>query len=255
MLTPTILVTGGAGYVGSHTVLALADAGYRVVVVDNLTRGHREAIEELPNVTLIVGDVGDRGLMRSVFADHNISTVMHFAAYAYVGESVQDPAVYYRNNVVATLNLLDAMLAAGVKRMVFSSTCATYGIPHAVPILEDHPQHPISPYGATKLMVERILEDYDAAYGLRSVVYRYFNAAGADPKGRSGERHDPETHLIPLVLQAAAGERECIPVLGTDYPTADGTCIRDYVHVCDIAEAHLLGLRYIESGKQSDRFH
>ncbi len=231
---PTILVTGGAGYIGSHAVLALKNAGYGVVVLDNLVYGHRELVEKVLQVELIVGDTNDRALLDELFASHQIAAVMHFSAYAYVGESVTDPDKYYRNNVVGTLTLLEAMLAASVKQFVFSSTCATYGVPIQVPISEDHPQNPINPYGATKLMVERILADFDVAYGLSSVYFRYFNAAGADPTGLLGEDHDPETHIIPLVLMTALGLRESVSIFGTDYPTPDGTCIRDYIHVTDL---------------------
>lgn len=251
---PTILVVGGAGYIGSHAVLALQQTGYNVVVLDNLVYGHRDLMETL-QVELIEGDMNDRALLDQLFATHDIAAVMHFAAYAYVGESVTEPAKYYRNNVVATLTLLEAMLAAGIKTFVFSSTCATYGVPKTVPIPEDHPQSPINPYGMTKLMVEKILADFDRAYGLKSVCFRYFNAAGADPEGRLGEDHDPETHLIPLVLQTALGKRESISVFGTDYPTEDGTCIRDYIHVTDLATAHVLGLEYLLKGGDSEVFN
>ncbi len=240
----TILVTGGAGYIGSHAVLALKHAGYEVVVLDNLVYGHRDLVEKL-QVKLIVGDLCDRTLLDDLFNNHNISAVMHFAAYAYVGESVTNPSIYYRNNVVGTLTLLDAMMAASIKKLVFSSTCATYGIPKTVPIPEDHPQNPINPYGASKLMVERMLSDFDTAYDFKSVCFRYFNAAGADPNGLLGEDHNPETHLIPLVLQTALGKRESVSIFGTDYPTPDGTCIRDYIHVTDLADAHVLGLKYL----------
>lgn len=238
---PTILVTGGAGYIGSHTVLALKQAGFDVIILDNLVYGHRDLVEKVLQVELVIGDTGDRALLDDLFKTHDVAAVIHFSAYAYVGESVSDPAKYYRNNVLGTLTLLEAMLAASVKNFVFSSTCATYGVPEVVPIPEDHPQNPINPYGATKLMVERILSDFDVAYGFKSVRFRYFNAAGADPNGRLGEDHNPETHLIPLVLQTALGKRESISVFGTDYPTADGTCIRDYIHVSDLADAHVLG--------------
>lgn len=251
----TILVTGGAGYIGSHAVLQLKQAGYTVVVLDNLVYGHRDIVEQVLQVELIEGDTNDRALLDQLFASHNIAAVMHFAAYAYVGESVHDPDKYYRNNVIGTLTLLEAMLAANIKQFVFSSTCATYGVPKTVPIPEDHPQNPINPYGMTKLMVEHILSDFDTAYGLKSVCFRYFNAAGADPEGRLGEDHQPETHLIPLVLQTALGLRESVAVFGTDYPTADGTCIRDYIHVTDLASAHVLGLEYLLKGGQSDRFN
>jgi UDP-glucose 4-epimerase len=206
-------------------------------------------------VELVVGDISDRPLLDQLFATRDIAAVMHFAAYAYVGESVQTPAKYYRNNVVGTLTLLEAMIAANVKKMVFSSTCATYGVPEIVPIPENHPQNPINPYGASKLMVERILKDFDTAYELKSVCFRYFNAAGADPEGRLGEDHNPETHLIPLVLQAALGIRESISVFGTDYPTPDGTCLRDYIHVTDLATAHVQGLDYLLQGGNSEIFN
>lgn len=251
---PTILVTGGAGYIGSHAVLALKRAGYGVVVIDNLVYGHRELVEKL-QVELIVGDTNDRALLDKLFATHNISAVMHFSAYAYVGESVTDPDKYYRNNVVGTLTLLEAMLAASIKQFVFSSTCATYGVPNQVPIPEEHSQNPINPYGFTKLAVERILMDFDVAYGLKSVLFRYFNAAGADPTGLLGEDHEPETHLIPLVLMAALGKRDSVSIFGTDYPTPDGTCIRDYIHVTDLADAHILGMEYLLQGGDTAVFN
>lgn len=252
---PTVLVTGGAGYIGSHAVLALQQAGYGVIVLDNLVYGHRDIAERVLQVELIEGDIGDRALLDRLFSTHQIEAVMHFAAYAYVGESVTEPAKYYRNNFVGTLTLLEAMLAASVKQFVFSSTCATYGVPNQVPIPEDHPQNPINPYGATKLMIERVLRDFDKAYGLRSVCFRYFNAAGADPEGRLGEDHNPETHLIPLVLLAALGKRDSVSIFGTDYPTPDGTCIRDYIHVTDLAAAHVLGLEYLLNGGDSTIFN
>ncbi len=254
MAKPTILVTGGAGYIGSHVVLALSQAGYPVVVLDNLDYGHKELIASIPNVELIIGDTIDRPLLDILFNNHQIGAVMHFSAYAYVGESVTAPAKYYRNNVVGTLSLLEAMVAAGVDKFVFSSTCATYGNPQAIPITEDHPQAPINPYGATKLMVERILQDFEI-YGLNSVCFRYFNAAGANPEGLLGEDHTPETHLIPLTLFAAMGKIPAISVFGTDYDTPDGTCIRDYIHVNDLASAHILGLEYLLAGGKSDRFN
>lgn len=243
-----ILVTGGAGYIGAHAVLALQRSGHQVVVLDNLTYGHQYIIEQVLKVPLIIGDIADRCLLNKLLSNEDISAVMHFAAYAYVGESVAHPDKYYRNNVVGTLTLLESMLAAGVKTFVFSSTCATYGVPDITPILETHPQHPVNPYGSGKLMVEQILKDFDLAYGLKSVIFRYFNAAGADPGGLIGEDHTPETHLIPLVLMTASGKNRSIPILGTDYPTADGTCIRDYIHVSDIAQAHVLGLNYLLQG-------
>ena len=254
MSKEAILVTGGVGYIGSNAVLALQQQGYEVIILDNLTNGHRY-IADVLSTKLIVGDIADRPLLDRVFAENNIQAVMHFAAYAYVGESVADPAKYYRNNVVGTLVLLDAMLAAGVKKLVFSSTCATYGVPHQIPITEAHVQDPINPYGTSKLTVEKIIKDYDLAYGLRSIIFRYFNAAGAEPSGLLGEEHEPETHLIPLVLLTALGKRKSINIFGTDYPTDDGTCIRDYIHVYDLAKAHILGLNYLLEENKSDIFN
>ncbi len=251
----TVLVTGGAGYIGSHAVLALKQAGYNVIILDNLVYGHREIAEDVLKTELIVGDTNDRALLDQLFASRPIDAVMHFAAYAYVGESVSHPDKYYRNNVIGTLTLLEAMNAAAIDKFVFSSTCATYGVPETVPIPENHPQNPINPYGASKLMVERILTDFDHAYNLRSVRFRYFNAAGADPNGELGEDHDPETHLIPLTLFAALGKRDAISIFGTDYPTPDGTCIRDYIHVTDLATAHVLGLEYLIKGGKTDKFN
>ncbi|MGL5793340.1 MAG: UDP-glucose 4-epimerase GalE, partial [Waterburya sp.] len=212
-----ILVTGGAGYIGSHSVLKLIEEGYEVVILDNLVYGHQDLVETVLKTKLIVGDTSDRALLQQIFSDHQIEAVMHFAAYAYVGESVTKPAKYYQNNVLGTFTLLEAMLEANINKFIFSSTCATYGVPQKVPITEDQPQNPINPYGATKLMVERILQDFDPAYDFRSVCLRYFNAAGADPQGRIGEDHNPETHLIPLVLQTALGHRESVSIYGTDY--------------------------------------
>jgi UDP-glucose 4-epimerase len=248
----TVLVTGGAGYVGSHALNELRASGVDCVVLDNLARGRRELTRGAP---LVVGDIGDPLLVRGVLRDYGVDAVMHFAAYAYVGESVERPSIYYRNNVAATLSLLECMRDAGVHKFIFSSTCATYGLPQAVPITEEHPQAPVNPYGASKLMVERILRDYDAAYGMRSIVLRYFNAAGADPQGAIGEMHEPETHLIPLALQTANGSRERVSVFGTDYPTPDGTCVRDYIHVTDLAQAHLLALERLRKGEGSDAFN
>lgn len=252
---PTILVTGGAGYIGSHAVKALQREGYGVIVLDNLVYGHREIVEDVLHAKLVVGDTRDRALLDELFQTHEIAAVMHFAAFAYVGESVTDPAKYYRNNVTGTLTLLEAMVAANVKKFVFSSTCATYGVPQVMPIPEDHPQNPINPYGASKLMAERFLADFDVAYDFKSVSFRYFNAAGADPSGAIGEAHDPETHLIPLALMVALGKRESLSVFGTDYPTEDGTCIRDYIHVNDLASAHVLGLEYLLKGGKTDVFN
>ena len=247
-----VLVTGGAGYIGSHVVKELQAAGIPCVVLDNLVRGHRELVTD---ADLIVGDVGDAALVGRIIRDHRIDAVMHFAAYAYVGESAAEPLTYYDNNVAATVRLLRALVDSDVRMLVFSSTCATYGMPEATPMTEAHPQRPINPYGATKLMVERILQDVDRAHDLRSVVLRYFNAAGAHPSGAIGEWHVPETHLIPLALQAAAGLRESVEIYGTDYPTPDGTCVRDYIHVTDLAQAHVLGLHYLQSGKASEAFN
>jgi UDP-arabinose 4-epimerase len=240
-----VLVTGGAGYIGSHTCKALAQAGYLPVTYDNLTRGHEWAVKWGP---LERGDLLDATRLSEVLAMYRPEAVIHLAALAYVGESVSEPAKYYRNNVVGTLNLLDVMRRAGIDKIVFSSTCATYGVPESVPIIEEMSQQPINPYGASKLMIERILSDYADAYGLEVVSLRYFNAAGADPAGEVGEEHDPETHLIPLVLQAAAGARPHVTVFGDDYDTPDGTCIRDYVHVSDLASAHVLAMRALGRG-------
>ena len=234
-----VLVTGGAGYIGSHACKALAAAGHVPIAVDNLVYGHRWAVRWGP---LEVVDISDAKGIDQIFATYRPDAVMHFAAYAYVGESVTDPAKYYRNNVAGSLSLLEAMVRHGVDKIVFSSTCATYGNPVSIPITEDHPQAPINPYGASKQMVERMLADFGVAHGLRSAALRYFNAAGADPDGEIGEAHDPETHLIPLVLEAAAGIRPHITVFGDDYDTRDGTCVRDYVHVTDLADAHVRAL-------------
>jgi UDP-glucose-4-epimerase GalE len=247
-MSNTVLVTGGAGYIGSHACKALALAGYRPVVFDNLSRGHREAVRWGP---LVEGDTADRASLAGALEAHRAFAVMHFAAFAYVGESVTEPALYYRNNLAGTLSLLDAMVEAGVDKIVFSSTCATYGNPASVPMGETAPQHPVNPYGETKLAIERALHWYGQAYGLRSASLRYFNAAGADPEGEIGELHNPETHLIPLILQAALGQRPHIDIYGTDYPTPDGTAIRDYIHVQDLAEAHLRALEHLAAGRES----
>ncbi len=250
-----VLVTGGGGYIGSHCVLALLDRGYEVLVLDNFVYGHRDFLTDILRVDWVEGDVTDRLVLDHIFRHHSIGAVFHFAAYAYVGESVKLPGKYYRNNVVGSLTLLEAMVEHRIPYFIFSSTCATYGIPQTIPIPEDHPQNPINPYGQSKLMVEQMLKDFDRAYNLRSVIFRYFNAAGADPQGRLGEDHDPETHLIPLVFYAALGRRSGIAIYGTDYPTPDGTCIRDYIHVMDLAEAHILGLEYLRAGQPSDVFN
>ena len=243
-----ILVTGGAGYIGSHTSKALAAAGYTPVVLDNLSTGHRWAVKWGP---LVVADIADRARVKSVVKEWDIEAVIHFAAHAYVGESVRQPQKYFDNNVTKTLALLDTLLEAGVSKVVLSSSCATYGVPHKLPISEGHPQEPINPYGASKLFVEKILYWYELAYGLRHMNLRYFNAAGADPDWEIGEDHDPETHLIPLVIAAAQGVNRTFEVFGTDYDTADGTAVRDYVHVCDLACAHINALDYLLAGGHS----
>ncbi|MEZ4529368.1 MAG: UDP-glucose 4-epimerase GalE [Desulfobacterales bacterium] len=234
-----ILVVGGAGYIGSHMCKYLAGKGYRPVVLDSLVYGHPQAVKWGP---LIKGNVSDTGLLRQVFSEYDFAAVMHFAAFAYVGESVTNPAKYYRNNVAATIALLEIMGEKKVTHFIFSSSCATYGNPLEIPITENHPQNPINPYGRSKLMVEQILSDFEKAYGLNSVSLRYFNAAGADPDRELGEDHRPETHLIPLILQTVLGKRKSLHVFGADYPTKDGTCIRDYIHINDLAHAHLLAL-------------
>ena len=248
----SVLITGGAGYIGSHTVRLLCSEGYQVVVLDNLVYGHKGAIVD-ESAKLVVGDVGDRDLLTQLFAAHDFIGVIHFAAYAYVGESVNDPLKYYRNNTAEPLTLLEVMFEFSCKTFVFSSTCATYGEPERLPLTEDHPQKPVSPYGKSKLMVEWILDDCDIAWGLKSAALRYFNASGCSTDGLIGEDHSPETHLIPLVLQAIKGEISEITVFGTDYPTDDGTCIRDYIHVEDLATAHLAALRHLTEGGGSLR--
>lgn len=258
-----ILVTGGAGYIGSHAVRALTQAGHEPVVLDNLVYGHREIVEQVLKVPLASGQLGDRPMLDALLRGQHpclrgtsmeakpIEAVIHFAAYAYVGESVSDPAKYYRNNLGDTLTLLEAMLALAKEQeklpipIVFSSTCATYGPPKQIPMTEDHGQNPINPYGQSKLMVEKLLIDFASAYHLPSVIFRYFNAAGADPSAEIGEDHDPETHLIPRVLDAMSGREPYLQIFGDDYPTPDGTCIRDYIHVSDLADAHVLGLERI----------
>lgn len=241
-----ILVIGGAGYVGSHTVRLLVATGHDVLVYDNLSKGHRLAVTQ--GAELIIGELGDRANLQRVLEENKIEAVMHFAAFALVGESVAQPAMYYQNNVTATLEMLEAMRAAGVWRIVFSSTTATYGQPEKIPIAETTPQLPINPYGFTKLVIEHALTDYAHAYGFGCAALRYFNAAGASPAGDIGEDHDPESHLIPLVLQTALGQRERIGIFGDDYPTPDGTCIRDYIHVDDLADAHLKALSLLAPG-------
>lgn len=247
-----VLVVGGAGYIGSHMVKLLLDHGHEVVTFDNLSSGHRDAV--LGGV-FVEGDLADPVALNAVFTKHQPEAVMHFASYIQVGESVRRPDMYYRNNFSNTLNLLDAMVAHGVKHFIFSSTAAVFGEPEYLPIDEIHPRRPVNPYGQSKLMVEQVLVDYDHAFGLKSVCLRYFNAAGADPEGLLGERHEPETHLIPLVLQVASGFRPEISVFGRDYDTPDGTCVRDYIHIADLCSAHALALAYLKNGGISERFN
>ena len=247
-----ILVVGGAGYIGSHMVQMLGRQGCEVTTLDNLSSGHRDAVL---NGRFVHGDIADTALLTGLFAHGRFDAVMHFASFIQVGESVAQPARYYRNNVSNTLNLLEVMQAFEVRRFIFSSTAATFGEPLYTPIDEVHPQRPVNPYGRTKLMVEQALADLDTAWGLRSVSLRYFNAAGACPQGRLGERHDPETHLIPLVLQAASGRRPHIGVFGRDYDTPDGTCIRDYIHIEDLCQAHALALQHLMQGGASQAFN
>ncbi len=241
-----VMVVGGAGYIGSHMVKLLDKAGHQVVVLDNLSTGHKSSVTASQ---LVVGDMENSELVESLLRDHKIDSVMHFAAHALVGESVEHPAKYYQNNAVATLSLLESMRKCDVKRIVFSSTCATYGVPDKVPIDEQEKQSPVNPYGFTKLVCEQAMEDYAHAYGLGYAALRYFNAAGASPDGDIGEDHDPESHLIPIVLQVALGQREHITVFGDDWPTPDKTCVRDYIHVDDLGAAHMLALEKIESGQ------
>jgi UDP-glucose 4-epimerase len=243
----TILITGGAGYIGSVTTELLRARGEQVVVLDNLSRGYRDAVA--PEIPFYEGNVGDRELVAGIVREHKIDACVHFAAFAYVGESVSQPTLYYENNVAQGINLLGALVTAGVRKFVFSSTCATYGEPQQIPIDESHPQLPANPYGWSKLFIERILADYDRAYNLKFVALRYFNASGASAD--RGERHDPETHLIPLVLKAAQKQLDYVTVFGNDYPTHDGTCVRDYIHVSDLGDAHALALDYLRDGSSS----
>ena len=247
-----ILVVGGAGYIGSHMVKDLLRAGYEVVTMDNLSTGHREL---LPGGIFFKGNLGDGKLLDRIFSEYQISAVMHFAAYSLVGDSMRNPLAYYRNNIAGTIELIAAMIRHSVKYFIFSSSAAVYGEPVEIPIREDHPCNPTNPYGATKVAVEQLLNDCDYAYGLKSVSLRYFNAAGADESCEIGELHEPETHLIPLVLKAASGEQKNIKIFGTDYPTHNGTCIRDYVHVSDLAQAHLLALEALFSGEGSSVYN
>jgi UDP-glucose 4-epimerase len=253
-----ILVTGGAGYIGSHCVLALLENGYEVVIFDNLSTGHIETVEKLKkygHVDFVKGDLQNLSDIKSLFNLYKTDAVIHFAAFSQVGESVKNPQKYYMNNVCGTLNLLSAMLEAGVKKIVFSSTAATYGEPEYIPIDEKHPQNPINPYGQTKLMIEKIMDDYDKAYGLKSVRLRYFNVAGADSQGRVGEWHEPETHLIPNILKSTFSGGQTFKMFGTDYDTKDGTCVRDYINVEDLAQAHLLALDYLNKGGETNYFN
>ncbi|RPJ44565.1 MAG: UDP-glucose 4-epimerase GalE [Candidatus Latescibacterota bacterium] len=247
-----VLVTGGAGYIGSQTVKELRREGFEPVVVDNLSTGHRESVK---GAELHEFSVADRDRMLALLRERPVEAVIHFAAFCYVGESMEDPLRYYRNNVAGSIHLLEALIESGVRKFVFSSTCATYGEPVAMPLREDHPQHPVNVYGDTKLAVERMLLALGASHGLRSVILRYFNAAGADPEGELGEDHEPETHLIPLVLQVPLGRRKQVRIFGDDYDTPDGTCIRDYIHTVDLARAHILSLRYLADGGPSDAFN
>ncbi len=247
-----ILVVGGAGYIGSHMCKYLARKGYLPVVLDNLSLGHRQAVQWGP---LYEGNMDDQALLEKIFTTHEIKAVMHFAAFCYVGESVEKPLKYYQNNISSTLGLLASMLAHGVDKLIFSSTCATYGEPEFLPITEEHPQNPINPYGRSKLMMEQIFADLEVSDDLQTVCLRYFNAAGADPEGELGEDHDPETHLLPLVLQTALGQRDELTVFGNDYPTEDGTCIRDYIHITDLAQAHFLSLQHLLDGGGSKKYN
>jgi UDP-glucose 4-epimerase len=247
-----VLIVGGAGYIGSHMVKMLVKAGHQVVTLDNLSMGYRDSVKY---GDFIEGDIVDSELLEQVFSSHEFDGVMHFASYIEVGESVRDPAKYYRNNLANTLNLLDAMVHHQVKSLIFSSTAAIFGEPEYTPIDESHPKKPINPYGKSKLMVEQALEDYEKAHGLQSICLRYFNAAGADPEGELGERHNPETHLIPLILQAASGRRDKISIFGQDYPTDDGSCVRDYIHIVDLCSAHLLALEKLINGSGSKRYN
>lgn len=241
-----IFIVGGAGYIGSHVNKFLSKKGYKTLILDNLSKGHEEFVKW---GEFIKGDLKDKRLLDKIFKEYNITTVMHFAALTDVRESIKDPGSYYRNNVKNTLNLLDAMQKNNINRFIFSSTCAVYGDPIETPITEDHPCNPISPYGRSKLMIEKILEDYSNAYDFNYVSLRYFNAAGADPQTEIGEWHEPETHLIPIILDVAIGKRENVQIFGTDYPTPDGTCIRDYIHVMDLADAHYKALKLLEEDK------
>lgn len=253
-----ILVTGGAGYIGSHCVLALLNKGYDVMIYDNLSTGHIETVNELKkygNVTFVQGDLLDKVHLGATLGGKNIKAVIHFAAFSQVGESVKNPEKYYTNNVIGTLNLLSVMLIHNIKKIVFSSTAATYGEPKYIPIDEEHPQQPINPYGQTKLFIEKIMDDYDKAYSLKSVRLRYFNVAGADSQSRVGEWHEPETHLVPNILKSTFGSGDSFKMFGDDYDTKDGTCVRDYINVEDLANAHILALEYLQKGGDTNYFN
>ncbi|GAB6054699.1 UDP-glucose 4-epimerase GalE [Methanobacterium alkalithermotolerans] len=247
-----ILIVGGAGYIGSHVNKVLNENGYDTLILDNFSYGHHELI---PGADVIEGDLGDGELLDKIFQDYPISGVMHFAAFTYVGESVTHPIRYYHNNTTNTLNLLQSMIKNKVKNFIFSSTCAVYGVPEKIPLTENHPLNPINPYGRSKLMVEEMLRDFSRAYDFNYISLRYFNAAGATPDAKTGEWHQPETHLIPLILDAALGVRDRISIFGTDYPTPDGTCIRDYIHVLDLAQAHIKAMEYLEKNNKSQIFN
>jgi UDP-glucose 4-epimerase len=247
-MNTSVLVVGGAGYIGSHMVKTLLETGYEVTTFDNLSSGHRDAVL---GGRFVRGDLADSIALETIFSQHKFDAVMNFAGYIQVGESVSKPDIYYRNNVTNTLNLLDAMLKHDVRRLVFSSTAAIFGEPQKTPIDEQHPKAPLNPYGRSKLMVEQILADYDHAYGLKSACLRYFNAAGADPSGQIGERHEPETHLIPIALEVALGKRSHVSIYGGDYETPDGTCIRDYIHINDLCQAHLRALESLQRNEKS----
>jgi len=247
-----ILVTGGAGYIGSHMCKHLDHNGYNPIILDNLICGHRQAVKW---GVFIEGSIGDKELLGHIFSEYKVEAVIHFAAFCYVDESVKEPLKYYRNNVANAINLLESMNENNIKNFIFSSSCSTYGEPIEIPITEEHPQNPINPYGRTKLMVEQILDDFREAYGLHYISLRYFNAAGADPDGELGEDHRPETHLIPIVLQTALGQRNSINIFGDDYKTTDGTCIRDYIHINDLAQAHLLALEKLFNGCPEGKYN
>ena len=247
-----VLITGGAGYIGSHVVKALGEKGYDLLIVDNLSNGHREAVLY---GKLAIGDIGNKEFLQKVVSEFAPDVVMHFSAFIEVGISVKEPLSFYKNNVIGTLNLLEVLIENKIDKFIFSSTAAVYGIPEKIPIPEEHRINPINPYGKTKAVIEKALEDFSKAYNFNYVSLRYFNASGSDPSGKIGESHNPETHLIPLVLQTAKGEREAIRIYGTDYPTKDGTCIRDYIHVNDLADAHILAMEYLIEGGKSDVFN